>query len=323
MNTIPENCVRVREDTLRSFSIEVLLAVGMGESRAHMLSDLMLQSDLRGVFSHGTSFLPEYADLMFQRKVNPRPDPRLSKDTGAMAVIDGDGGMGHFAAMLAAETAREKAKELGIGAASSGNHFHIGAAGLYSRKALEMNCIGFCVSAHRFYPDPNRSVLSASGYSPMSFAIPAGEGPPVVIDMGCGVDHSDSLEQAFERTPASFFKMLGLGAVCHGLAGFMTGIWLQSRIATGKWENANQGAFVMAVDIEQFIPLDDFLGEITRHTDEIAKMCPAPGHSRAVLPGHLEWEREGEFRDAGIPIGTEHADRLRQLANRFNISSPV
>jgi len=53
----------------------------------------------------------------------------------------------------------------------------------------------------------------------MSFAIPAGNQPPIVVDMATGIDAKLPLEQAFEQSPAAFFKMLGLSHVSHALGG--------------------------------------------------------------------------------------------------------
>ena len=82
------------------------------------------------------------------------------------------------------------------------NHFHFGGAGKYSRMALAEDCIGFATSAHRFTPGAGQSILSASGGSPMSFAIPAGQEPPIVIDMGAYIGGSGELsqEQLFQNS---------------------------------------------------------------------------------------------------------------------------
>ena len=324
MNIVPSEFVRVSPDVLRSFAVEILVRVGMKELRASTLADMMVLTDLRGVFSHGTAFLPEYSSMMREGKVNPDPNVSVTKDQGAIAVVDGDGGMGHFAARMAAETAVKKAGEHGVGAATSGNHFHIGAAGLYSRMALAGQCIGFCVSAHRFYPPADRSVLTASGASPMSFAVPTGDGPPMVIDMGCYVDHPDGMERGFEQIPDAFFKMLGLGAACHALGGFMAGIWTDNTGRAGQsWEGATQGAFVMAINVSQFITPADFKREIERHVEEVRRMVPAPGCDEASLPGFLEWEREREWKNAGIPIDPEHGEKLRKLSAEYGVQCPV
>ena len=199
---------------------------GTSEEDAAHMAHLLVLTDLRGVFSHGTRQTPGYIDMILEGKVNPRPTVRCVDDSPTTAIYDGDGGMGHFASYHAAKAAVKKAKEMGLGAATSRNHFHFGSAGKYTRLALAEDCVGFAVSCHRFRHSPDGAIATATGASPMSFAIPAGDQPPIVADMATGIDAKLPLEQAFEQSPAAFFKMLGLSHVSHALGGFMAGIWL-------------------------------------------------------------------------------------------------
>jgi len=324
MNVPPKEFIRVMPDTMKRFIGEAFQKAGMTAADAQHIANLLVLTDLRGVFSHGTRQTPGYVQMMLDGKVNPRPTVRLVGDSPTTAIYDGDGGMGHFAAYHAAQAAVKKAKEAGLGAATSRNHFHFGSAGKYSRLALEADCVGFAVSAHRFRPGTGSSVLHSTGASPMSFAIPTGEGPPIVADMALMVDHREPLEQAFERSPAIFFKVIGLAAVSHALGGFMAGIWLFDKPPNPPeiWEGANQGAFIMAIDIARFRPIDDYKAEITRHLSDIRQMRSAPGYDRADLPGTLEWEREREWSQVGIPVGPEHQTQLRKLAEKLGIPAP-
>ena len=323
MNVPPKEFTRVMPDALRTFITAVFQKAGTSNEDAAFMANLLVLTDLRGVFSHGTRQTPGYVQMMLDGKVNPRPNVRVVDDTPTTAIFDGDGGMGHFPAYRAAMAAVEKAKAMGLGAATSRNHFHFGGAGKYSRLALEADCIGFATSAHRFRPNPESSVLTASGASPMSFAIPAGENPPIVIDMGNWVDYDGPIEEGFARLPATFFKTLGLGAVCHALGGFMAGIWLFDKPpGPGIWEGANQGAFIMAIDIARFMPIEDFKRNIDRHISEIRQMKPAPGLDRADLPGTLEWEREREWAEVGIPMSQQHQDSLTTLADQLGVPTP-
>ena len=323
MNVPPKEFIRIMPDVLRGFVTQAFLKAGASEQDAAKIADLLVRTDLRGVFSHGTRQVDGYAEKMLDGAVNPRPNVRLVEESPTTAIFDGDGGLGHIVAHRAAEAAVRKAKEMALGAATSRNHFHIGSAGAYSRLALGADCIGFVVSAHRFRPSPESVVVHATSGSPMSFAIPAGDQPPIVVDMACSVGAQEPLEQAFERIPATFFKTLGLGAVCHALGGFMAGIWLFDRPpGPAVWEGANQGAFIFVVDVARFRPLEDFKKEIDRHIREVRAMKPAPGYARADLPGGMEWEREREWSKTGIPIGAGHQEQLISAAKRLGIPAP-
>ena len=323
MNVPPEEFIRVMPSVLTTFVTEAFEKAGTSTEDAAFLANLLVLTDLRGVFSHGTRQTPGYVQMMLDGKVNPRPNVQLVEESPTTAIYDGDGGMGHFPAYRAATAAVQKAKTIGLGAATSRNHFHFGGAGKYTRLAVAEDCIGFAVSAHRFHLNPESSVLTATGASPMSFAVPAGAEPPMVVDMASGVDYHGALEEGFSRLPATFFKTLGLGIVSHALGGFMAGIWLFDKPpGPGIWEGANQGAFIMAIDIARFMPIEDFKQGMDRHISEARQMKPAPGYDRADLPGGLEWEREREWSEIGIPIGDAHQESLTNLANQLGISAP-
>jgi len=47
--------------------------VGTSEDNASLIADLLVQTDLRGVFSHGTRQLDGYTQMIMDQKVNPIP----------------------------------------------------------------------------------------------------------------------------------------------------------------------------------------------------------------------------------------------------------
>ena len=57
MNRPPEEYVRVPANGLRSFACQCLQRVGLHTDHARQLADLLVNSDLRGVRSHGTRML--------------------------------------------------------------------------------------------------------------------------------------------------------------------------------------------------------------------------------------------------------------------------
>ena len=139
----------------------------------------------------------------------------------------------------------------------------------------------------------------------MSFAIPAGEQPPVVIEMALdlGVIDGISPDQLFQHIPAAFFKFIGLGATAHMLGGFMAGIWMfDAEVDPDAWEGANQGAFICAIDISRFRDLESFKQEVDRHQKGIQKMTPAPGYHQANLPGRWNTNGNKSGRRSEFPL---------------------
>ena len=188
--------------------------------------------------------------------MNPRPDVTVVRESDTTLVVDGDGGMGHLACHEGTRRAIEKATAHGCGVAVTGNHSHFGSAGTYTRMALEYDCIALSMSSHRQTVDPNASIWGMRNNSPLSVAIPTGQTPPLVLDMGSGLlPWEDGL---FRHFPDVFFKELGLASVSHALAGVLAGVHRpQVTPPVSSWES-DQGAFVAVFDPSSFVDPEEF-----------------------------------------------------------------
>lgn len=319
-NLPPESGLRVPAPDLRELVFSLFANVGMSAADAGLMADLLIATDLRGVFSHGTRQTSGYVQMIRDGRVNASPNIAEAATTTTTRVYDGDGGMGHLPSWRAANFVADTAARLGVGAATTGNHFHFGSAGKYSRVAAEHDCIGLSVSSHRW---PRQGMIrgGATGASPMSIAIPAGpDVAPLIIDMGTRLLAWD--EDLFEHMPFAYFKELGLGAVAHALGGVLAGIWQPGRMPpASKWES-NQGGFFAAFHIEAFCPLDEFYAEMARYVTECQQLEPFPGHQQAELPGGIEWRNQAEFHRDGIPVSLDHQRSLQAMADSLGLATP-
>lgn len=319
-NYPPTAGIRVPGAQMRELVRTLFARAGMGEEDAGLIADLLVQNDLRCVFSHGTRQLPEYLHLLLQGKVNPRPQITVRNETPTTAVLDGDGGLGHFPCHRGARWVVAKAKEHGVGAVTTSNHFHFGSAGKYSRLALAHDCIGLATSAHRFPLPPENLILHAASVSPLSVAVPAGTQPPLVLDMGAGL--LSYAPELFAQYPAPFFKGLGLGAVFMALGGVLAGIWKPEIQHHPAGWISNQGAFIAAFDVAHFMEVEEFKREMDRYIAQARAARPLPGTDRAELPGGLEWAWERENTALGIPYGDEHRHLIEKVAGELSVATP-
>ena len=315
-----EDFVRVSQGDMQGFVASVARASGLVPDKADLLAELLAGSDLRGVFSHGTRQIARYARMMRDGDLNVDPDVKVIQEGPTSVVMDGDGGLGYFPCHRGMEMAVARARAHGLGAVTTGNHHHIGSAGLYSRMALEADCIGLAASSVRYPMDPDDLVLRAAGASPLSVAVPAETQPPMVLDMGAHMlPHEPEL---LERFPQVFFKSLGLGAVLQVLGGVLAGIHRpEMQPPRSPWVS-DQGGFVAAVAIERFMPVAEFKAAMDGYVARARRMRPYPGVDRAELPGGLErrWERDNA-RD-GIPLGREHREELEGIADEVGVDTP-
>ena len=296
-----------------------------GEDAA-LLAELLVLNDLRGVFSHGTRQVPGYIDHFRAGRLNPRARPAVVAETPVTLTVAGDGGLGYFPALLAAQGVVEKAKTHGLAAAVTRDHGHIGAAGLYARQGLPENLIMYVTSGHQLHLEPGRPLTDAAGGSPMAFAIPAGEQPPLVFDFGAMHDLYDSSPhrmQLFELSPGLVFRSIGLGAVCQALGGLLAGVPVDAARANRRYPGANQGALLIALDPGCLMPREAFVRGMEEYVARARRLAPMPGYDTAHLPGGPEWERERLWAESGPPLTKEHLERLEALGRELQVLCPL
>lgn len=319
-NYPPSSGTRVLADRMRRFVQTLLERSDMDAAHAAHLAGILVTNDLRCVYSHGTRQVANYVGFLREGTINPRPQVRVVSESPTTAVLDGDGGLGYFVAHQAAEMAIAKAVDQGVGVATTGNHYHFGAAGIYTRMALEHDCIGLAISSHRLLRDAEATVLSAMGVSPLSVAVPTATQPPLVLDMGAQMLPADP--QLMEQLPGAFFKVLGLGSVLHALGGILAGIQKSELVDADRGLGRQQGAFIAAFAVDRLMPVQDFKLEMDRYVGEARATKPFPGMDRAELAGGMEWVWERENAEQGILVGAEHRQVLEEVAAVVGIDDP-
>jgi LDH2 family malate/lactate/ureidoglycolate dehydrogenase len=156
----------------------------MSDAHADTTADMMVETDLRGVDSHGIGMLPTYDQEFRNGRLNMRPVFKQVRETAATALIDADASLGHPAAAYGMNLAVDKALAVGVGVVDVFNSHHFGAAGCYSRIAADRGVIGMVTSATRGVTMvPTFAAEPVMGTNPLAFAAPARRNPPFELDM--------------------------------------------------------------------------------------------------------------------------------------------
>ena len=176
--------MRVPAEQIRQQLVSVLRAWGMSAAHADTTAEMMLETDLRGVDSHGISMLPTYDREFRAGRLNMRPQFKTVREGPATALIDADASLGHPVSVYAMNLAIDKCRELGVAVVSVFNSHHFGAAGCYSRIAADRGVIGMVTSATRGVTMvPTFGAEPIMGTNPLAFAAPAGRNAPFQLDM--------------------------------------------------------------------------------------------------------------------------------------------
>ena len=89
-------------DLVRNFMKDVFVKIGVPENDAAVCADVLIESDKRGIDSHGLNRMkPIYYDRIKEGIQLPVTDFEIVKESPATAVIDGHNGMGHVIAKRA------------------------------------------------------------------------------------------------------------------------------------------------------------------------------------------------------------------------------
>jgi L-2-hydroxycarboxylate dehydrogenase (NAD+) len=315
-NYPPKHGIRVPAEALQRLVCELFLRADVPPQDAELLARLLVENDLRCIFSHGTYAAVGYVRLMLAGRVNPKPKVRIVEESATTLVMDGDGGLGYLPCHRGTELAIAKAREFGTAAMTSRNHHHFGAAGIYSRMAVAHHCIGLAVSADRCRLEPEEPISQVHRPSPISIAVPAGAQPPLIFDMA-----TPNVPELFEHFPSAYFKLMGLTTAIHALGGIMAGMYLpHCRKPQSKWLS-NQGAFVAIFDVARFMPVEQFKQAMDRYIGAARATQPMPGTEHAELAGGREWGWRKANQEAGIPISRRHAGMLARLAAKLGVAT--
>lgn len=316
-NYPPDHGIRVPFDDLKALVVALFEQVDVPHEDADLLADILTRNNQRCLYSHGTGQIPHYLQKIKDGDVNPRPNVTVVQEAPASLVMDGDGGLGYFPCYHGTMKAIQKAKAGGIAAVTTRNHQHVGSAGNYTRLVVEHDCIGISASSHRTHLDSDKLIFNIVDTSPSSIAVPAGQQPPLVMDMGGALIRFE--EELFERIPTTYFKVMAFTSAVRALAGVFPGIYKQEFVDS-KWE-ANQGAFIAVIDIAHFMPLDELKSDMDCFIAEARATKPLPGMDTAELAGGNEWSWAKENAENGIPMSDDHVQALQNEADRLDVET--
>jgi LDH2 family malate/lactate/ureidoglycolate dehydrogenase len=334
---------------LLSAQLETILrGWGMSEEHAAITAGHMLYADRHGIDSHGCAMLRHYHRGFTAGVLNMTPAIEIVRDSGATALVDGGGGLGHVPADTAMKLAIARAASAGVGAVAVRNSGHFGAAGTYAAMAAAAGQIGLATSAaDEPAIVPTRGKEAMLGTNPIAFAAPAERNPPVLLDMatstvslgklltawrkGRAVPAGWALDaagqpvtdgrQAFEHrllTPLggsaemSSHKGYGLAVMADVLSNILSG--------TPAWQappsfHRAVGHFFLAIDPRSFRDGTEFEQDLDGMLDALRATKPIDPNEPVLVPGDPEHRTRAERDREGIPLTRSVVEDLRAVAH--------
>ena len=343
---------RFAEESLRSFTEAVLVSVGAGPPATEIVASSLLDADRRGVHTHGLVRLPSYCDDIRSGRIVVDAVPRIVGGSGAVALIDGQGGFGAVTAAAGMDEAIARAERHGVGlvATRGGNHF--GAAAFYALRAVERGLIGLAATSTPAVMAPWGGAEASIGNNPLAIAAPTPEGlPPFVLDFAQSAVSRGRIklaEVAGDPIPAGWaldaggrsttdataalagallpfggYKASGLALAVEVLTGVLAGDALGAELINASLTGAARsgsatrvgtvGSVYIAVDPGPLIGRSEFAQRLARLIGVIKDTPPADGFVEVIVPGELEAREADAASRFGIELGEVTIAALDEL----------
>ena len=320
-----KDCAWLDFDTLERFMKDALMAYGVPEKDAEIVGDVLIESDKRGIDSHGIGRLkPIYLDRIDAGTQSPITKIDILKDEKAVAVLDGNNGMGHVVS------------------------HKIGITGTNARPSIA----------------PTFGVENMLGTNPLTFGMPTDEEFPFVLDCATSVSQRGKIEvygRAGKDLPegwvidengktrtdtaqvlidltkgkAALTPLGGLGELTGGYKGFgyatvveILSTALQDndymKMLNGVDENGKPkpillGHFFIAIDPSKFMGVELFkkiTGTILR---ELRASKKAPGQERIFTAGEKEYLAWQYRKEHGCPVPVSLQKNMIDIRDRFHL----
>jgi LDH2 family malate/lactate/ureidoglycolate dehydrogenase len=245
----------------------------------------------------------------------------------------------------------EKARVCGIGWVGARLSNHAGPASLYARMPMAHDMIGlyFAVgNANHLPPWGGLDMLLST--NPIAVAVPAGEEPPVVLDMATTVAAYGKVKAKAQRgemmpegwmidrqgqplldpkraeegflMPIGGYKGYGLSLIVGLLAGTLNGAAMGKAVVDFNHDDTsitNTGQAIMAIDLSAFGDVSGFKARVDQLVRELRASEKMPGVERIWLPGEQSHaKRENNERD-GMALPPALLVQLDKFATEIGI----
>ncbi len=337
---------------VREFVASALKAVGTRSQSAVVVADVLTETSLRGVDSHGIRLLPHYVRVAEHGRVSAAATPTFQKTGPAAGTVDAANGFGHPASYLAVDEAMQLAQRSGVACVSVTRSSHFGAAGCYALRAAAQGFVALCTCNSDSFVLPHDGLQPFHGTNPLAFAAPVPGEQPFLLDMATSVIPWNRVQDLRhegremppdvsvdaqgqptldpERSAALLplggtqygYKGAGLAAMAEILSAVLTGMPHCSRILpmTGPDLSTPRhlGHFFIVIDPRRLVSPETYDRGMLSYLGDLRDQ-PARADRRVMAPGDREWSVAEQRGEHGIPISEPLRREFDELADRLRI----
>jgi LDH2 family malate/lactate/ureidoglycolate dehydrogenase len=345
--------IRITAESLHAFCVEALTRVGVGEADARTAADVLVTTDTWGTFTHGVKSLRGYVRRLRGGGLRADARPAIVASGPAWGVVDGHSALGMVTSVFAMGAAIHKARECGVGYVGVRNSCHFGAAGYYASLAAEQGMIGLAMANDVPSVTAPGAKGAITGSNPLAYAIPSGQGWPIMLDMATSAAAGGKVAAAHalgktvppgwvvdrdgvpSTDPAAFLeggalmpmaghKGYGIALLIEILSAVITGALVTRQVVPWMIGDpalpTGHGAAFLAINVGALMPMETFKQRVDGLAGEIHAAPKARGSDRIFLPGEIEWENRKRALAEGIVLPPDVVASIEALSEELGIT---
>lgn len=344
---------RFPHQSLQEFIAKVFASASCERHEASVVADHLIQANLTGHDSHGVIRTPIYVRWLGEGKVRANQRLAVIFENDAVAVVDGQMGLGQSIANQAMTLGIQKTKNSGVAIIAIRNCGHVGrvghwaemlvGAGLVSLHFVNTSGLGLLVA-------PVGGISRRLSANPVAAGIPVAGGEPIIFDISTSSVAEGKLKVAFNKgvsvpdgciidaqgkptndprvfygdppgaiLPFGGYKGYGLGLVAEILAGAITGSGCSQ---PGK-TRLEQGMLSIILDPAVFQVQDRFLQEVKCFVDFVKSSEKASPTAEILVPGDIERRTRAERMAQGIELDENTWNQIATCAQSLGVRSDL
>ena len=344
--------MRVQIEDIKNRAIAAFEKVGVKPDDAKIITEVLLETELRGVFTHGFMRLERYINCIRSGGIKTDGNYEVLFDSPSWASIDGKDNLGIVISYKAMKLAMEKAKETGVGIVNVKGSHHFGAAGYYTSMCADNDMVGMSMSNGDILIAATGSGEKTIGNNPFSYAFPADKYGKIVYDIAMSYTSDRKVVQMdkegkklpegwiidkdgkpttdpgeYEKggtlLPFGGYKGYGLAMMVETLAATLSGAAMTKNVhAWNTDENCggNVGHFFMALDITKLGNPAEYKKRVDDMIDEIKNSKKADGCDKIYYPGEIEMEKLAKCKEAGyIEIMDDTMESVERIEKELGL----
>ncbi|TRW97847.1 Ldh family oxidoreductase [Paracoccus sp. M683] len=330
---------------LQNLASAALVRLGVENQQAGDAAKVLTLADMMGVHTHGVGRVLSYGERLKIGGINAKAQFDMTEMAPALAVLDGDNGLGPAVGMKALNSAMAMAETTGIACVLVHGSNHFGPVAPYAWLAAEQGFASFICSNATTTIAPTGGKQARLGNNPLGFGFPAPGGDPVILDMAMSVAARARIRNAAAAgqqipegwatdsqglpttdpaaalrgflLPLGGYKGYGLSLCVDLLAGVLANAAYLTHVKS--WVDApgsaqDLGHSFILIDTRKLMPATRLADRMTDFASILHETPPVNAEMPVMLPGEREMRSLNNARQDGIRLDGALVEKLRAIA---------